>query len=194
MRKAVNQGRRGAVAGAAVAAIVAISPLHASPSASACSQPPPTLEKFVADPKGAGLPQAAFLDEAEKERSLADFRGSGLVVNFWATWCAPCVKEMPALDSLAKQLKNAGVIVLALSADREGAPVVRKFYDKNGITNLAVAIDRMSRLGRALEVSGLPTTVLFDAEGHMVGRVVGAAEWDAPATVSFLRGCLAPAA
>ena len=101
---------------------------------------------------------------------------------------------MPSLDRLAREVKDDRLIVLALSADREGAPVVRKFYDKNDIEHLPVAIDRISRVARALKVGGLPTTVMFDADGREVGRVVGTAEWDAPATLAFLRGCLAPAA
>ena len=180
--------------GLALALIVANSPGGASAASQSCGEPPDTLAKFEATKQPEAAPDELFTDESDKERTLADYRGSGLIVNFWATWCAPCVKEMPALDRLAREVKNDGLIVLALSADREGAPVVRKFYDKNGIEHLPVAIDRISRVARALDVGGLPTTVMFDADGREVGRVVGTAEWDAPATVAFLRGCLAPAA
>ncbi len=185
---------RGLITSLALALIVAISPDGASTAAPACGKPPETLAKFEATKEPQPTPNEAFTDDADNERSLADYRGRGLIVNFWATWCAPCVKEMPALDRLAREAKSDGLVVLALSADREGAPVVRKFYDKNDIEHLPVVIDRMSRVARALKVAGLPTTVMFNADGREVGRVVGVAEWDAPATLAFLRGCLAPAA
>jgi Thiol-disulfide isomerase and thioredoxins len=184
----------GGIAAAAIGAIVAIMPGVASAADTACSQPPASIGKFQPATGGKSAPEQGFADEAGKQRSLRDFRGSGLVVNFWATWCPPCIKELPALDASAKALKPKGVIVLALSSDREGAPLVRRFFDKNGIDNLPVSIDAMSGVGHELDVSGLPTTVLFDAEGREVGRVVGAAAWDAPETISFLAACLAPAA
>lgn len=187
-------GWLGVVASLALSLIVAISPGRASAAAPPCGKPPETIAKFEATREPQPAPSEAFTDETDKERTLADFRGSGLIVNFWATWCAPCVKEMPSLDRLAHQVKGDGLIVLALSADREGSPVVRKFYDKNDIEHLPVAIDRLSRMARTLGVGGLPTTVMFNADGQEVGRVVGTAEWDAPATLDFLRACLAPAA
>lgn len=156
----------------------------------ACSEVPPTLAKFRPASNGAMLPAAPFVQADGAERPLAELRGRGLVLNFWATWCAPCVKEMPSLDRLASQAEARELQVLALSADREGAPVVSKFYAANGIVHLPVALDRTGRAARALGVSGLPTTVLFDADGREVGRLVGIAEWDAPSAVDFLATCL----
>lgn len=182
------------IIGGAVALIVAIASGMASAADVACAKPPASIGRFTLSARATPAPEQTFTDEGGKEQTLAALRGSGVVVNFWATWCAPCVKEMPALDKLAQQLKPRGVVVLALSSDRDGAPVVRRFYDKNGITNLPVSIDAMSKVGRELEVGGLPTTVFFGADGRQVGRVVGAADWDAAATVDFLATCLAPAA
>jgi thiol-disulfide isomerase/thioredoxin len=173
-------------------AILAIWSHHASASTDACRTPPGALGKFSATTERVMTPGAPFLDENEKERALADFRGSGLVVNFWATYCAPCVKEMPALDRLSKAIRKDGIVVLALSADREGVPVVKKFYEKNGLGNLSIAIDKMNKIGRGLGVQALPTTVLFDGDGREIGRVVGSAEWDAPEAIRFLRDCIGP--
>lgn len=189
-----KKARRVMTAAAVVLLILAIPAAGASAASAQCDKPPETIGKFEPSKDGALAPDEAYTDDADTERRLAAFRGSGLIVNFWATWCAPCVKEMPALDALAKEMKSDGIAVLALSADREGAPVVRRFYEKNGITRLDIAIDRMSRVARTLKVEGLPTTVLFNADGREIGRLVGTAEWDAPETISFLRGCLAPAA
>jgi thiol-disulfide isomerase/thioredoxin len=163
----------------------------ASAAPATCASPPPTLGKYKPTPDKKEIPAVAFVDGDGNEKSLADLRGEGLVLNFWATWCAPCVREMPALDRLAEAGGLRGVRVLALSADREGVPVVRKFYDTNRVGHLPIAIDKMGRVARAAGIDGLPTTVLYDALGDEVGRVIGVAEWDAPAAIDFLAGCLA---
>ncbi len=156
----------------------------------ACAAPPPALGKYQPGKPGAALPAAPFVAADGSERPLEALRGKPLLVNFWATWCAPCVKEMPALDRLAAQ-PPAGLQVLTLSADREGAAVVRQFYEANGIRNLPVALDKTGRVARAAGVSGLPTTILYDAQGREAGRVVGVAEWDAAEALAFLAACLA---
>lgn len=136
------------------------------------------------------LPEIRFVDGNGEERSLADYRGQGLVLNFWATWCAPCVREMPALDRLHAELQGAGVAVLALSADRGGGDVVERFYQKHEIENLKTLLDKNLATARTLDVRGLPTTLLIDSEGKEIGRLVGAVEWDAPDAVDLLRDCL----
>jgi thiol-disulfide isomerase/thioredoxin len=165
--------------------------VFASSAPAACASPPTALGKYKPTAEPREIPTATFLDADGNEKSLSDFRGTGLVLNFWATWCAPCVKEMPALDRLAADAGGRGLRVLALSADREGAPVVRAFYEVNGVGHLAVTVDKLSRAARAVGIDGLPTTVLYDAQGREIGRVVGVAEWDTPAALDFLGGCLA---
>lgn len=164
-------------------------------TAAACSHPPPALAGFEAS-ASAEAPEepVTFVRDGDREEALSGHRGRGVVVNFWATWCAPCVKEMPALDALNAELAEAGIDVLALSSDFGGAEIVRKFYDTNEITHLPVLMDPRSAAAQSLGVVRLPTTVLFDPQGQEVGRVVGAAEWDAPAVAEFLRACLAPTA
>jgi thiol-disulfide isomerase/thioredoxin len=176
---------------ALTAAILPNGASFASSAPVACASPPPALGKYQPARGGKHIPTTAFIDADGNDKSLADLRGEGLIVNFWATWCAPCVKEMPALDRMAGAAREHGLRVLALSADREGASVVRQFYDVNGIGHLPVAIDKMSRVARAIGIDGLPTTVLYDAEGLEVGRVTGVAEWDTPPVIAFLGGCLA---
>lgn len=173
-----------------VAAILLNGAGFASSAPRACTPPPAALGKYQPAMEGKQIPATAFIDADGTEKSLADLRGQGLIVNFWATWCAPCVKEMPALDRLAEVAGPRGLRVLALSADREGASVVRRFYDVNRIGHLPVALDKMSRVARAIGVDGLPTTVLYDSEGREIGRVIGVAEWDTPAAVDFLGDCL----
>ena len=183
---------RAVLTGVVVAVIVMISAGHASAAGGRCRDAPESLGNFESASSRKPAPTVPFLEGGDTERTLADFRGKGVLVNFWATWCPPCVKEMPALDRLSAEFADEGIVVLALSSDRGGAPVVSKFYAKRGITNLSVMIDERSKVARALGMVGLPTTVMFDAEGREVGRVLGPAEWDTPESIAFLRACLAP--
>lgn len=131
----------------------------------------------------------SFSDGEGRRLGLDDFPG-GVVLNFWATWCGPCVREMPQLDRLKKHLAGDGIAVLALSEDREGAEVVKKFYRLNGIENLDVLIDGGGKVLRDSNIIGLPTTLLIDARRREVGRVMGVAEWESGEAIQFLRRCL----
>ena len=119
---------------------------------------------------------------------MEDFRGKVILVNVWATWCVPCREEMPTLDALQAELGGDRFEVVALSIDRAGSPVVRRFYDEIGVTNLKIYVDKTMLSMTALRTVGLPTTILIDAQGRELGRLVGPAEWDDPEMVSFLRG------
>lgn len=143
-------------------------------------------------PQSAPAPVAAasFVDGTGTVRALSDFKGRGLVLNFWATWCAPCVKEMPALDRLRALVAGRGIEVVALSADRGGAAVVKAFYAAHAIGRLEVAIDEGLRAAHALAVKGLPTTVLIGDDGRERGRLVGTAEWDSPDALALVTACL----
>jgi len=112
------------------------------------------------------------------------------VLNFWATWCAPCVREMPALDRLTAEVEGDGIRVLTVSEDRKGGPVVRKFFKVNGIKNLPMLVDIKQGLLRAFGIRVLPTTVLVGRDGREVARMVGVHEWDTPETAEYLRACL----
>jgi thiol-disulfide isomerase/thioredoxin len=175
-----------------VSAILAISGPVARAEGEKCVPKQGEIGQFQATSPPRPAPGEAFFDANDKARTFADYRGKGLIVNFWATWCAPCVKEMPSLDRLNAQLKADGIEVLTLSADRGGVPIVRPFYEKNQLKTLPILIDKETNVIRALGVKGLPTTVLIDREGQEIGRVIGIAEWDSPKAVAFLRQCLGP--
>jgi thiol-disulfide isomerase/thioredoxin len=120
-------------------------------------------------------------------RSLADYAGKAVVLNLWATWCVPCVQEMPALDDLAPLVAQDGVVVLPISSDRGGAAVVERFYAARGIKNLPVLLDPMSRLAHSLDVRGIPTTLLIDKQGQELGWLEGAADWSSPDAVTVIK-------
>jgi thiol-disulfide isomerase/thioredoxin len=138
------------------------------------------------------VPETQFTDAAGDTVTLASFRGQVVLLNFWATWCAPCIREMPALDRLQGDLGGRDFTVLIVSEDRGGAKVAVPFLRKLGLTRLDTYLDPKGALSRAMGLNGLPTTVLIDRDGREVGRVQGAAEWDAPEAKALIRHFMGP--
>ena len=153
----------------------------------------PDLSRWTPAP-GKPLPEFKWTDAAGAEHTAAELAGQGIVINFWATWCVPCVAEMPALDDLARQLARDKVAVLALSSDRGGAAAVERFYRDKGIRTLAVVLDPRGDAARAFGSRGIPTTVVVDRRGQERGRLEGAADWASAASVAKLRQVFGPAA
>jgi len=131
------------------------------------------------DRSHAGKPaaSASFLDPQGRAVSLSDFRGRPLLVNFWATWCAPCVVEMPSLDALAER-EGDRLQVVAVSQDSEGRQKVSDFFAAHRFQRLQPYLDGEMDLMAALQLGTLPTTILYDAEGREVWRITGAADWE----------------
>jgi thiol-disulfide isomerase/thioredoxin len=118
---------------------------------------------------------------AEQPTNLAAYKGKPLIVNLWATWCGPCVTEMPSLAKLAAHLKDQGVAVVAISEDRGGKFVVDPFLKDHNLSGLDVYLDKTMSTGKALkEATILPMTILIDADGNEVARVKGDRDWDSP--------------
>ena len=120
-------------------------------------------------------------------QTIADYAGKGVVMNLWATWCVPCVAEMPALDSLAAAVAKSGVVVLPLSSDRGGVAAVERFYAERGVRNLPVLLDPQGAAARALGARGIPTTVLIDAHGQERGRLEGGADWASDQSIAMVK-------
>ncbi len=140
---------------------------------------------FLTQPRS--LPELRFADRGGHPLSLGDFRGRPVVLNIWATWCLPCRKEMPALDRLQAYFDKSRLVVLPLSIDRQGAPVVRRFYQEVGLTALGIYLDPSGKASRDLDVAGVPTTLLIDRDGREIARKLGPAEWDRLATIELIR-------
>lgn len=150
------------------------------------------IENFIAAREVKPAPLITFLDEDGAKLTLEKFRGRVVVLNLWATWCTPCIAEMPMLDRLQHQLEDLGVVVVALSLDRGGPEAVREFYDEHGIEHLAVYVDPTMRAQADFNTVGLPTTILIDREGNDRGRIVGPAQWDDAAAVDLVLKMRAP--
>jgi thiol-disulfide isomerase/thioredoxin len=147
------------------------------------------LGEFIPATPPQPAPEAAFTDIDGKPASLADFKGKPAVVNLWATWCGPCLKEMPSLERLQAQF-DGKLSVAAVSEDRGGAKVVAPFVAEHGLAKLKVYLDPKSELGHAVPVRGLPTSLVLDAAGRVVGKVEGAAEWDSAKMLEALQPLL----
>ncbi|MBL4918126.1 TlpA family protein disulfide reductase [Szabonella alba] len=137
------------------------------------------------------VPQAALVDLAEAPRSLDEWQGQWVVLNFWATWCAPCRHEMPALDRLAALMADEGVAVVTVATGRNPVPGIERFFDEIGMQNLPALRDPKSELARAMGVLGLPVTVILNPEGQEVARLIGDAEWDSANAQAVLRALTA---
>lgn len=134
--------------------------------------------------EGEAAPDHGFLDPAGKPVTLAAFRGKPLLVNLWATWCAPCVREMPTLDRLAVREKDK-LQVLVISQDLDGAAKVTPFFEKAKFAALQPYLDPDVKFSTGYGVN-LPTTILYDAQGKEVWRVSGDMDWDGETAVTWI--------
>jgi thiol-disulfide isomerase/thioredoxin len=119
-----------------------------------------------------------FQDKLGRPVSLDSFKGKVVVLNFWATWCPPCVAEMPALDKLQADMGGKDFTVVAVSTDRQGIKKSAPFYRRAGIKNLDLYNDTRGNMLDAFKAKSLPVTVLLDRQGRVIGRIEGAAQWD----------------
>ena len=135
--------------------------------------------------QGEAAPAVHFQDRFGRPASLADFRGRPLLVNLWATWCGPCVVEMPSLDALAGRQDR--VRVVAISQDMDGRQKVSDFFARHRFTRLEPNLDPELGIMGALGIDTLPTTILYDAQGREVWRVTGMADWTSERAARLLR-------
>ncbi len=175
--------RKQIVLWAIVAAFLAQSSI---PSAWAASDSAEAALGFQWTEPPVALRGVRFTDAQGAPVSLADKRGRVVLMNFWATWCSPCVREMPSLGRLQAKFDKSVFEVVLISEDRD-AGVIEPFHRRLGLDNMAAYHDPRARLSRQLAITGLPTTLLIDRNGNEVGRVTGAAEWDSPAALELIR-------
>lgn len=131
-----------------------------------------------------------FTDPDGGEYRLSDFGGKHVVLNFWATWCAPCRKEMPMLSDLQSEFGGETFEVVTIATGRNSVPGIRKFFEEVGVDNLPLYLDPKSALGRDMGVLGLPITVILNPEGREIARMRGDAEWNSDSAKAVIRALI----
>ena len=147
------------------------------------------MKKLILTDPPAALPEALLTDGEGRETPLAAHKGKWLVLNFWATWCAPCRREMPSLDRL--QAAMPGLAVLPVATGRNDPEAIARFYTEAAITTLPTLRDPKSALARQLGVLGLPVTLIVNPEGQEVARLIGDAEWDSDSAKAVMAALIA---
>lgn len=134
----------------------------------------------------------AFADQADSRKSVADWEGRVVLLNLWATWCAPCREEMPALERLQETLGSDEFEVVAINVDRGGGAKGRAFYDEVGLDGLGFYYDdTQPGLVRELAIIGMPTTILIDRQGREIARMAGPAEWSSDDAIRLIEATIA---
>jgi thiol-disulfide isomerase/thioredoxin len=137
----------------------------------------------------APLPLAALVDGADRPVDLALWQGKWVVLNFWATWCAPCREEMPSLAEL--QTAMPGIAVLPVATGRNPLPAIEKFFAEAGVENLPIIRDPKSDLAHGIGVMGLPVTLIVNPEGQEVARLIGGADWNSESARAVIAALVA---
>jgi thiol-disulfide isomerase/thioredoxin len=150
--------------------------------------PAPKIDRSHA---GSAAPAGEFEDPDGEAVSFAVFQGKPLLVNLWATWCAPCVAEMPTLDALAAQEKDR-LQVLALSQDADGRAKVEAFFNEHKFRTIEPYLDPKMEMMSDLKVDTLPTTILYDGKGREIWRVIGMEDWRSPRAAALLKEAFQP--
>lgn len=135
----------------------------------------------------ASLPPLPFKRLDGNPASLDDYKGKVVVLNLWATWCAPCKKEMPSLARLQAGFPKDKLVVLAASVDRGDDAKVKDFVDQAGLTDLEILRDAKMAAPRQLGLAGIPATLVIDKDGREAARILGERDWNAAPTVATLQ-------
>ena len=178
---------------AAIVALVILTIPALQSSAAAPDRPPfaGLSGDFEAFDPPREMPRIVFVDGDERPIGIDEFAGKIVVLNLWATWCAPCVREMPALDRLQAARGGDEFAVVAVSFDRKGVPVVEQFFERRQIDYLAIYIDKFIKTFRAFKLKSLPTTYILGRDGRALGALAGPAEWDSPEALALIDHYLA---
>ena len=145
------------------------------------------MKKMIIAKNTTSAPETIFFDTGGKELTLNDFNGRLTLVNFWATWCAPCRKEMPSLEELSNQISGDTFQVVTIATMRSSEEAVKKFFNDNNIIDHPKFRDPKGHLARASGVAALPLTILLDRNGNEISRLIGDADWSQDETIEFIK-------
>ena len=146
-----------------------------------------SMKKFIPVKKRPDPVSLTFLKDNNTTVSLSEWRGKVVLLNFWATWCSPCIREMPSIQKLSKLLSKESFAVLALSQDIQGWSKIRPFIRKYQLNDLPIYNDPKLSGAKKFAVKGLPTTILLDRDGRELGRLLGHAEWDSKEAIDLIK-------
>ena len=147
------------------------------------------LRKFIFSEKTEVLPKPLILDANENMVEIG-YDEDILIINFWATWCAPCKKEMPSLNSLAQNMKYEDIRIITIASGRNSKEAIDGFFDDNNLVNLKKYRDPRGRIAVKYGVTALPTTVVINPTGLEIGRIIGDIDWDTADVRSFFKKLL----
>ena len=147
------------------------------------------LRKFIFSEKTELLPKPIILDANENMVEIG-YDEDILIINFWATWCAPCKKEMPSLNSLAQNMKYEDIQIITIASGRNSKEAIDGFFDDNNLVNLKKYRDPRGRIAVKYGVTALPTTVVINPTGLEIGRIIGDIDWDTADVRSFFKKLL----
>ena len=151
------------------------------------------MTAFLVKADRPAVPDLAFKDSSGAEIKLSKWQGRVVLLNLWATWCAPCRNEMPILDALQKQLGSKDFEVVALSVDRKGLDASSAFLKETEANSLGLYVDETTKSLDDLQALGLPVTVLIDRKGREIGRLLGPAEWNSAEAIALMKAAIAEA-
>jgi len=132
------------------------------------------------------VPDIEFFDESGKKLTNINLIGKVSVINLWATWCPPCVKELPSIDRLAKSVNQNNIKIYAVSQDRAGNKIVPAYFQKLNLKNLTIFLDNQGSLMTAFKTPVLPTTIIIDKKGMEIALLVGEINWDSQEVINYL--------
>lgn len=172
---------------AAAVLVAALAVLYGIERGHVHAGPPASLAPFALINSAKAAPQVGFQDENGKRHTLAEFRGRYVLLNLWASWCAPCVKELPALAELSQAVPKSQLTVIAVDVGRGGAGEARAFLKDHDAGVLRPYVDKDLALMRSFGSLDLPLTVLIDPHGREIGRALGAADWDTSDSITYFK-------
>lgn len=145
------------------------------------------LRKLILHPAPKMRADIPYTDPDGATRSLSEYQGKTILVNFWATWCAPCRKEMGSLDRLQAELGGGAFEVVTIATSRNPMPAINRFFEEENIQNLPILLDPKSALAAEYGTISLPLTVILNPAGHEIARLIGDAEWDSDSAKTIIR-------
>lgn len=149
-----------------------------------------TMTAFVVKGERKDVPEISFLPENGDATSLKAWKGRVILVNLWATWCAPCREEMPSLARLESEMGSPDFEVVAIAVDRKGLEASGKFLKEVGATALKLYADPTTESLGKFQAVGLPSSILIDRDGREIGRLAGPAEWDSPDAKALIKAAI----